>query len=342
MPVNNNSRGLSSKAKIQLVGLLVLFGLFGGMMGFMSLEEMGPLEALYMTVITLSTVGFREVRPLHPEGQVFVILLITYGVFLAGSVATLVGEHILAGHFRDLVRRRKMETRLKKISDHFVIAGFGRVGRQVAREFAVKKVNSVIIEKDPEDEEKIIAAGHLLINGDATDDEVLLKARLDKAHTLISTLPEETLNVYLTLTARHLNAKLNIIARADFEDGEKKLMRAGADHVVIPHVLGGIRMAKAALQPNVVDFMQMASLGEEGLFVEEMVIPVGSTIAGKTLAESELNQKYGVTIIGVKKTDQKMNINPTSSTVLDSGDVIVLVGDAGNLESLSKDIAPER
>lgn len=342
MAFNSPNNGLSPGAKIRVVGLLLLLGLFGGMLGFMYIEDMGPLEALYMTVITLSTVGFREVRPLHSEGQFFVILLIAYGVFLAGAIATVIGEQVLAGHFRELVRRRKMETKFKKISDHFVIAGYGRVGRQVAREFAHKNITSVVIEKDSEDAERIIADGHLFISGDATDDEVLLKARLDTARTLISTLPEEAQNVYLTLTARHINPKLNIIARADFEDGEKKLLRAGADHVVIPHVLGGIRMAKAAMQPNVVDFMQMASMGEEGLFVEEMVVPDGAMFTGQTLAESELKQKYGVTIIGVKKIGQRMNINPGSSTVLEQGDVIVLIGDSGDLENLSKDIATPR
>jgi voltage-gated potassium channel len=233
-----------------------------------------------------------------------------------------------------------MEKRLKRLSGHFIIAGFGRVGRQVAKEFLSKGVPCVVIEKSESSVDQIVSQGVLTLSGDATDDEVLLEAGIERAHTLISTLPEEAQNVYLTLTARHMNPKLKIIARADFEEGEKKLLRAGADHVVIPHVLGGIRMAKAALQPHVVDFMQMASMnvGEEGLMVEEVVVPDSSALEGKSLAESQLKQSYGITVIGVKQKGRKMNINPSAATVLGAQDVVVVVGKGDDLERFSHDL----
>jgi voltage-gated potassium channel len=330
--------GVGAMGKLRLVMAVAVFGLGAGVVGFMILEDMDPLSALYMTVITLSTVGFGEVAPLHPAGRIFVILLIFFGVVIAGSVATFVGEHLLGGHFRHLVARRKMETKLKKMSNHFIIAGFGRVGQQVAREFLGKKVPFVVIEKEESSIDRILEEGFVPLRGDATDDEVILEAGIDRAQTLISTLPEEAQNVYLTLTARHMNPKLNIIARADFEEGEKKLLRAGADHVVIPHVLGGIRMAKAALQPHVVDFMHMASMGEEGLLVEELMVPEDSTLVGKTLAESGLKQRYRISIIGVKQQGRKMNINPDSSIRLNGSDVLVVIGQVEDLEQFSQDI----
>jgi voltage-gated potassium channel len=333
-----HSRTLDSTQKLRIVGFAGVLVLAGGMIGFMALEDMSPLNALYMTVITLSTVGFSEVSPLHPAGKLFVMFLVVFGVAIAASFAALMGEQVLEGHFKSLVTRKKMEKRLKKMSGHFIIAGFGRVGRQVAKEFVAKGVPCVVIEKSTEEAEETMARGYVTLHGDATDDDVLIEAGIERAKTLISTLPDEAQNVYLTLTARHMNSKLNIIARADFEEGEKKLLRAGADHVVIPHVLGGIRMAKAALQPHVVDFMQVASMGDEGLLVEELLIPGGSSLVGQTLADSKLKQTYSITVIGVKQSGQGMNINPSAETVLNGDDVIVVVGGVADLDRFSRDI----
>jgi len=332
--------GISTAAKLRLVMVAVAFVLVGGTVGFMLIEGMSLLDAMYMTVITLSTVGFGEVMPLHPGGRLFVIFLIVFGVAILASFATLLGEQLLEGHFKNLVMRRKMEKRLKQMSGHFIIAGFGRVGRQVAKEFQGKDVPCVVVEKSESSVDQIISSGLLTISGDATDDDVLIRAGIERAHTLISTLPEEAQNVYLTLTARYMNPKLKIIARADFEEGEKKLLRAGADHVVIPHVLGGIRMAKAALQPHVVDFMQMASMnvGDEGLLVEELVVPGSSFLTGKSLAESKLKKNYNITVIGLKQKGRKMNINPSAETVLEPQDVVVVVGQSADLVRFSQDI----
>jgi len=338
MKTSTSKTGISHPGKIRLVILLTLIGVGSGTVGFMYIEHMNPLEAIYMTIITLSTVGFREVQPLHAEGKVFVIGLIIFGVIMAGAIATIVGEHVLAGQFKYLVARRKMEAKLRKISGHYIIAGFGRVGRHVAAEFKAKNVPFCVIEKSESLSQKIQEDGYILLKGDATDDEVLQRAAIERAHTLISTLPEEALNVYLTLTARHMNPTLNIIARADFEEGEKKLIRAGANHVIIPHVLGGIRMAKAALQPNVVDCMHMASVGEEGFLVEELVVPDNSSLAGRSIAESDIKNKYGVSIIGVKQNNARMDINPSASTILNKDDIVVVIGHVEDLEQLNQDL----
>lgn len=325
--------------KLRLAGLAVLFVVIAGTSGLIWLEGMSIFDALYMTVITLSTVGFGEIIQLHDASRMFVMGLIVVGVALGGFTVSILGQFIIEGQFKEIVARRKMDKKIAKLRNHFIVAGYGRVGRQVAEEFSKVKASFVVIEKDLQVTEKLLEDGILYVHGDATDDSILAEAGLQNAATLISTLPEEVHNVYLTLTARHLNSKLNIIARADFEEGERKLMRAGADHVVVPHVIGGMRMAMATLRPNVVDFMQIASVGDEGLTLEEILIPAGSTLVGKSLLESGLKKEYGVTIIGIKHETDKMVLNPTPSTVLMEKDIMILIGQTEQLNELSRELS---
>ncbi len=191
--------------KLRLALLLGVLIVSAGTTGLMWLEDMTIVDALYMVVITLSTVGFREVTPLHEGSRIFVMFLIIVGVTMGGFLVTIVGQVILEGQFREIVARRKMGKQLSKLKDHYIVAGFGRVGRQVAGEFAKVKASFVVIEKDSKAIEKLLELGYLFVEGDATDDDVLREAGLDHANTLISTLPQEVHNVYLTLTARHLN-----------------------------------------------------------------------------------------------------------------------------------------
>jgi voltage-gated potassium channel len=327
---------VTRKIQIALLGLSIL--LLGGSIGFMALEGMGFLDSLYMTVITLSSVGFGEVKPLDPKGKVFVIFLIFFGVTLVGFAAAVVGQWVLEGQFKELVTRRKMENAIKKLNGHCIIAGFGRVGRQVALEFQRRGVGFVVLEKGAETIRRLRDEGLVFLEGDATNEELLLEAGIDRAKTLVSTLPEEAQNVYLTLTARYMNPGLTIIARADFDDGEKKLMRAGANYVVVPHILGGTRMAMAALQPNVVDFMQMAATGQDGLMAEELVVPQESSLCGQSVMQSNLKKQYGVTVIGIRKPNDRLLINPGPETIIEQGDVLVLIGGRAELEKLSCEI----
>ncbi|MFQ6007782.1 MAG: potassium channel family protein [Candidatus Zixiibacteriota bacterium] len=336
---NSPKDHLTPVQKLRMAVAASALVVFLGALGFMVLERMDLLDALYMTIITLSTVGFREVAPLHPHGKLFVILLIVFGVALAGFTASVIGQLVLEGQFKEIFGRRRMESKIRKMSGHYIIAGYGRVGRQVAHEFKQRKVPFVVIEKKEDAANQLFSEGCLCIQGEATDDEVLKRAGIESARTLISTLPDEAQNVYLTLTARDINKDLHIIARADYEDGEKKLLRAGADHVVTPHVLGGQRMAMASLRPNVVDFMHTTALGEGGLSIEEVVIPQGCRLVGKTLVESQLKQEYGATIIGIKKPGQKMTVAPSPTTILSESDILVLIGPIDGLERLSQDLS---
>jgi len=324
------------KFRLALLGLALVLAF--GVIGFMVIERYRPLDALYMTVITLSTVGFGEVHRLDDQGRVFAIVLIVLGVSMGAYTFSVIGQMVLEGQLRELYGRRRMRKKINQLSGHYVIAGYGRVGRRVAHEFVARRVPFVVIENDPVAINALEQEGALYVEGSATDDDALRAAGIEKARTLISTLPDEAQNVYITLTARFMNKDLKIIARADVEDGERKLMRAGANHVVSPHMLGGQRMAMASLRPNVVDFMHTAALGEGGLSIEEMVIPAQCRLAGKTLVESQLKQDYNVTIIGIKKPSTQMTIAPGPNTVLEEGDVLVLIGPTGDLERLSNSL----
>lgn len=329
----------ASVKKLQLALFALLAIVAYGTLGFTFIEDYRPLEAIYMTAITLSTVGFGEVRELDDQGRIFAITLIVLGVSLGAFTASVIGQMVLEGQLREIYGRRKMQKRIARLSGHSIIAGYGRVGRRVAREFFRKQEPFVVIEIDDQALEHVDRDGALFVQGTATDDDVLRRAGVERAKTLITTLPDEAQNVYITLTARYMNRDLQIIARADVEDGEKKLIRAGANHVVSPHVLGGQRMAMASLRPNVVDFMHTTALGEGGLSIEEMVIPEGCRLAGKTLVDSRLKQEFNVTLIGIKKQDKKMTIAPGPNTTLDEGDILVLVGPTEDLERLSQALA---
>lgn len=336
MDTNSLNGQMTSAQKLQLAfaGLTIIILI--GMSGFMLIENLNPIDALYMTIITLSTVGFGEVTTLHPSGRIFVIFLILFGVMFSGFVVTILGQFVMEGQFNEIYGRKKMERKISKMTNHYIIAGYGRVGRQVAIEFKKKNVQFVVIERDIDSVPDLYKDSILFIQGEATEDDILRKAGIETANTLISTLPDEAQNVYLTLTARFMNKGLHIIGRADYEEGIIKLKRAGADHVVTPHVLGGIRMAMATLRPNVVDFMHSTSLGESGLTIEEMRVPEGSSLSGKSLKDSNLKQDFGVTIIGVKKTNQDMIIAPGPNIILDANDIMVLIGHEDGLENISK------
>ncbi len=329
---------VSPVKKLRLALLAMLLLVLAGTLCFTLVEHLDLNDSLYMTITTLSTVGYGDFVPHTPMGKMVSMGIIVIGFFVGGAMIAFLGQIIVEGQFTELVARRKMENKLRKISDHFIVAGYGRVGRQVAKEFARRKVPFIVIESDQEGIERLLHDGHLFVHGDATNEEVLTSAAIERATTLISTLPKEALNVYLTLTARHMNGGLKIIVRADFEDGEIKLRRAGADHVIIPPLLGGIRMAKAALQPNVVDFMEIAAGSEDGLGVEEIIIPDNSKLRSKSLSDSGLKQEYGVTIIGIRKPGESLQLNPGSQTMLGEGDVLVLMGHIDQLEKLSNDL----
>ncbi|MFH1699515.1 MAG: potassium channel protein [Candidatus Zixiibacteriota bacterium] len=319
-------------------GLLIIFV---GTIGYSYLENWSILDSLYMTIITLSTVGFMEVRQLTETGRVFTIFLIVFGAFNAAFIITAAVQFVFHGQLELILGKRKMEKKLKKLENHIILCGFGRVGRQIASEFERRKEEFVVVEHDGNMIEEARKQGIYALEGDASADEVLEHAGIGKAKAIVSTLPDDADNVYLALTARQINPDLLIIARAETLLAKKKLRRAGANKVICPHELGGVQMAMATLRPNVVDFLQLATVvpGGERLGIEEITIRKGGVLTGKSIIEAAIKSKYDAIVVGLRKGTGEILFNPPGGTTMEDGDIVIVLGENGNLEKLSADLA---
>jgi voltage-gated potassium channel len=314
--------------------LLVVVVFFTGVLGYVTIERWSPLDATFMTVITLASVGYGETHPLSPSGRVFTIFLITFGVVAIAFVISTGSNVILEGQLDNLMGRRKLEKEIQKLKRHFIICGYGRMGRVICQELAKKKIPHVVIESHPE----VIGAipeRALVIHGDATQDAVLLKAGIRQARGLVSVVSTDAGNVYITLTARGLCPDIYIVARAGEEGSEKKLLRAGANKVISPYIIGGGTIAQALLRPAVVDFIELVTQSEHlDLQMEEIEITSASSLCGVTLPESGIRQKLNIIVVAIKKAAGHMVFNPSAPTVLESGDHLIVLGGAENLATL--------
>jgi voltage-gated potassium channel len=308
-----------------------------GTLGYHLIEGWQVFDALYMTVITLSTVGFKEVYELTPEGKVFTIVLIICGTSTIAYTLSRLLQFTLEGQLRKILGRKKLESRINKLKDHYIICGFGRIGHLICREFHSRPMPFVVVEKDPHLIERINREGYMYVDGDATDDETLLAAGIDLAKGLVTAVTSDTDNVYITLTARGLNPKLFILARAGEEGSEKKLMRAGASKVISPYTIGANRMAQAILRPSVVDFIEIATASENlELQIEEIVIAANSKLAGKSLIDSGIRQSMGLIIVGIKQIDGQMLFNPPPASIIEPNSVLIALGERTAIYQLEK------
>jgi voltage-gated potassium channel len=318
---------------ILIAALLLL-----GPLGFVVIEDFSYFDGLYMTVITVSTVGFQELHPMSDAGHLYIIFLIVFGIGATTYIVREVTKTIIEGQLRNVLGKRKMGTQLKKLSDHTIIAGYGRVGQEVVSQFlqTPHKDQFVVIENDRDAIEKLSEEKILYVEGDVTVDETLRNAGLESAKTIVSTVPGDADNVYLALTARHLNPNIHVIARADHTEAERKLLRAGANQVVSPHSLGGLQMANLAIRPSLVHFFHSLAAGEEGLGVEETLVAEKSQVAGKTLKELDLRRRENLTVIGIRKSHQAFMLNPDVDTIIEAGDLMLLIGEPDNLLRFSE------
>jgi len=317
--------------------LILSLALALGTGGYMFIEGWSFFDALYMVVITLSTVGYRELGPLSTAGQLFTICLILTGVgALAYAVGRLV-QFMVEGQVQRIFGRRKVEKKITRLEGHYIVCGYGRIGALISQELAFRPVPFVVVEKDPLICDELAAAGSLFVQGDATDDQTLIAAGILRAKGLITAVTSESENVYITLTARGLNPDLFILARSGEESSEIKLRRAGATKVISPYRIGASRMAWAILRPSVVDFIDIAIGGESlELQLEEIRIAPDSILIGKTLIAAGIRREWGVMIIAIKKHSGQMLFNPPSDTAFAAEDILITLGEQPATQRLER------
>lgn len=319
--------------KMSVLALLLLIAF--GVAGYMAIEGWNLPDALYMTVTTITTVGFMEVHPLSNTGRMFTVLLVITGVTVLFYTVGKIAQVMFEGQFQRFLGRMKVEKRIESMKGHYIICGFGRIGSLICREFAAKPLPFVVVENNPAIIEKLEGEKYPFIRGNATEDETLLKAGIKRAKGLVSVVTSDTENVYITLTARGLNPDLYILSRAGEDGSDIKLQRAGANKVISPYHIGGSRMAQAILRPNVVDFIEIATGREHlDLQMEEICIPDVCRFAGEDLAGSGFRKETGVIIVGIKKASGKMVFNPESRTRIEGGDTLIVLGEPTAIQKL--------
>ena len=326
------------KKVIQVLSLVLLIIVLGTL-GYRMIEGWNFLDSLYMTVITVTTVGYGEVHRLSPKGTVFTILLIVGGVGTALYAFTEGARFILEGEIQEIFGRKKLEKKIKDLIGHYILCGYGKMGRIIARELQDEGVKFVIVEKDPatlEEKEDL-----LLVLGDATRDQTLKEAGIEKACGLISVLPNDAENLFVVLSARGLNPDILIVARAAEEGSEQKLLRAGATKVVSPYLIGGLRMAHTVLKPTVVDFIEFTTKsGNIGLQMQEVTVQAGSPLIGMSLEVCSVGEDMGVIIVAIKQASGETRFNPTHQSVIRAGDILIVLGEISKLKSFEERAKP--
>ena len=296
------------------------------------------LDAVYMVVVTLSSVGYGETSQLSPGLQVFTILVIVFGVSTAVYIVGGFIQMMAEGEINRALGLRRVTREIERIAGHVIICGFGRMGEVLARELHRHKQHFVIIEHDPDRIAEACSLGYLTMNDNATEDEALLQAGVQRARTVVTTLPSDADNVFITLTSRNLNPGLQIIARGEFETTEKKLTQAGANRVVLPATTGALRMAAMVTRPSTIELIELVA-GHHIAEVEfdELTIPADSPLVGCTVRESQTRSRHGLLIVAVRHSNGQLLFNPGADMRFQGGDSVIVMGRPGDIESFLKE-----
>jgi len=322
------------RSRVVRLGIALGFVLAAGTTGYMLIEHWTFVESLYMTVITLSTVGFSEVRALSPQGRLFTTALIVSSVGVVAYLIGAISQHIISGELHGTLRRQRMQKSIGNLEHHYIVCGYGRVGRQVVDSLCAAGKTCVVI--DPSQPEEMHTQNLLFVQGDAADDDVVMRAGLESAAGLVVVTGDDPTNLFVTVSAHALRPDLVIVARANQPATHTKLLRGGASHVLSPYTIGGRRIATQILHPGVADFLDVVMhSGELELRLEECIVWPGSSLQGKTISEGRVRQKTGVNVLAVRRSDgSTMVTNPPGDMRLEPGDVLIALGTERQLKEL--------
>ncbi len=331
------------RRRLLLIPLAIATTLIIGTVGFMLIEDYPAFDAFYMTLTTMTTVGYMEIRGLSHAGRVFnsfVIAIGTTTIFISIGAMT---QFIIEMELGDVLGKRRNKRMIEKLKDHFIICGFGRVGRGAAAELQHAGVPFVIIDRDPERVERAMLAGMLAANADSTRDETLRQVGIDRARGLVAALATDADNLFVLLSAKGLNPRIYVAARAAEEGAEEKMRRAGADAVFAPYAITGHRLAQSLLRPHVVQFLDFTTkeIGED-VAIEQVRMSESSRMVAKSLREMQLGREYNVIVMGIRRADGRMLFNPTADTTVSAGEYLIVMGRQENLQAIEGLLADTR
>lgn len=327
---------LIRRVSTALIFLILLIA--AGTAGFMIIEGYPILDALYMTVITISTVGFRELKDPSPAGKLFTIFLILIGVgVLFYSLGTAI-EYFFSDFLSGQMAERRQRRMARKLKDHYIVCGYGRVGREIARELHRGGVKFIVVDKDENLVRRAIESNHPAVLGDATDENTLKEVNINTARGLVAATGNDAENVFITLTARSIEPDIFIVARANSTEAEEKLFRAGANRVISPSSIAGKRMAALLVKPAISDYVDLLSFGSEFDFeMEQYHVKEGSKLDGKTLGELAVRDRTGAVVVLVRYPDGKVEITPRADTLLKANSIIIVLGTGKQLANFEKE-----
>ena len=318
---------VSLHRKLALTFVFLICIALVGTVGYHFLEGWSLFESFYTTITTVSTVGYGDFYPVTTAGRLFTAFLIVFGVGTMLYTVGLFAETMFEGRLKAIMGRGKLERAISKLQEHYIICGCGRIGYLIAKELSEEKVPFIIVDHDPNVLQKIEDEGFIYYRGNATEDKVLLGAGIKRAKGLVCVLPTDAENLYVILSAKELNPNLYILSRSEEASSEPRLLRAGADRVISPYTLGGMRMAMAILRPAMLDFIEITTRRQSlELRMEEFAISDKSSLIGKSLEQSGIRQQYGLIIVAVKKASGKMTFNPMADYVIEHQDKLIALG----------------
>ncbi len=326
---------MDSFGKLVRAVAAILCVLVTGTLGYHFLEDWTLLDGLYMTVITITTIGFKEVHDMGTSGEVFTMVIIVMGMGVVAYAMLTATRLVVEGEVTKILSRRRYMKTIERIRDHFIICGFGRMGSFVCGQLSERHVPFVVVENRPEVQDDAVQAGYLLVPGDATKEETLEAARIREARGLVALLDSDADNVYVVLSANRLNLNLEIIARAAEESAAEKLQWAGATRVISPYAIGGMRLVLSILKPKVMSFIEVAmDYRELGIDLGEVVVAETSAYAGKPLIHTGIRKELNLIIVSVIKADGRMVFNPGPETLIEARDTLIAMGERSSLQAL--------